>query len=101
MQRAYHIFFLSGEPPGNPVPGDDPLKDLSLDDDLPEDDIDTLFKTLQPVNPPSFLVDQILGSMLQRIPPRAQEKDQAPWSDEQFLDSLDSLVVRREHLPPS
>ena len=101
MQRAYRIFFLSGEPPGNLLPEGDALQDLLSDDDLPEDEIDTLFKKLQPVQPPSFLVDQILRTIQQRISPQAQEMGEDPWSDEQCLDNLDGLVVRRENLPPS
>lgn len=69
----------------------------SSNDDLPEDDIDELFAKLEPVEPPSSLIAQILANV-SHLQDAAQKKDGAT---EQPFEHLDTLVVRNEKKEPS
>ena len=74
-------------------------------DALPHDEIDDLFEKLQPVQPPPSLIQRILNSVhqLPRYPLPQQPQSPlppAPGATENIA-GLDSLVVRKEGLPPS
>lgn len=91
----------------------------------PEDDIDTLFRNLEQIEPPPSVIERILSSVSQlplypappvpgkrgsqvppEIPETLQKHDEiAPIDSEQpeldLWGQLDSLVVRREQCEPS
>lgn len=75
------------------------------DEALPHDEIDDLFEKLQPVQPPPSLIQRILNSVNQLPRHPLAQQPQSPLSLDSGamddIDGLDSLVVRKEGLPPS
>ena len=77
------------------------------DDSLPHDEIDDLFEKLQPVQPPPSLIQRILTSVnqLPKHPlPQQSPQPQFPLPHDPRTTGdtgLDSLVIRKEGLPPS
>jgi len=68
------------------------------DDLLPKDEIDDLFEQLRPIEPPPSLIQQILTSVSRLTRPTTPRP---PPHQEEVDEILDSLVVRKENLPPS
>ena len=75
------------------------------DDALPHDEIDDLFEKLQPVQPPPSLIQSILNSVNQLPRHPLPQQPQSPLPSisgiTDDINGLDSLVVRKEGLPPS
>ncbi len=67
------------------------------DDPLPKDEIDDLFEQLRPIEPPPSLIQQILTSVSRLTRPTTPRP---PPYQEEVDEILDSLVVRKENLPP-
>jgi hypothetical protein len=66
-------------------------------DDLPKDDIDELFEKLLPIEPPAELIRRILSSVSGLPRPEAENNP----LQEKKAENPDSLIVRKDHLPPS
>ena len=64
------------------------------EDTLPNDEIDDLFGKLQQIQPPPSLIQRILTSVTKLPKPQPVEQNSE-------IDELDTLVVRKEMLPPS
>lgn len=65
------------------------------DDTLPKDDIDELFEKLLPVEPPPALIQRIITSV-SRLP-----KPTPPSEEQKKRESMEGLIVQKDHLPPS
>lgn len=64
------------------------------EDTLPNDEIDDLFKKLQQVQPPPSLIQRILTSVTKLPKPQPVEQNSE-------IHELDTLVVKKDMLPPS
>ena len=64
------------------------------EDTLPNDEIDDLFKKLHQIQPPPSLIQRILNSVSKLPKPQPVEQDGE-------MHELDTLVVKKDILPPS
>ena len=71
------------------------------DDALPKDEIDDLFEKLEPVKPPPFLIQHILTSVSHLPHPALPASPAKQEGEGGELDVLDSLVIRKDKLPPN
>ncbi len=63
-------------------------------DTLPNDEIDDLFQQLHQIQPPPSLIQHILTSVAKLPKPQ-------PVEQESEIDELDTLIVKKDMLPPS
>ena len=63
-------------------------------DTLPNDEIDDLFKKLHQIQPPPSLIQRILTSVSKLPKPQLVEQNSE-------MHDLDTLVVKKDMLPPS
>jgi hypothetical protein len=71
------------------------------DDTLPKDEIDDLFEQLEPIKPPPLLIQHILTSVSRLPRPTLPAAPLKQEDEEGERDALDSLVIRKEKLPPN
>ena len=70
-------------------------------DDLPEDDIDQLFRKLEFVEPPPALIARILSNVSELSQAELQKKRLTGAEASDPFDGVGNLVVRNEKKPPS